>query len=81
LNINYSQVNSISKESITYDPSEEFPNLDGYTSDFFAIGDELYFRDFSVELHKKISKKFKFTAMYMYEDFNRGSYSRKRQHL
>jgi hypothetical protein len=72
LNINYSQVNSISKESITYDPSEEFPNLDGYTSNFFAIGDELYFRDFSVELHKKISKKFKFTAMYMYEDFNRG---------
>lgn len=71
LNINYSQVNSIPMEYITFDPDAEIPNLDGYTSNWFSIGDELYFRDFSIELQKKVHKKFKFTAMYMYEDFNR----------
>jgi len=71
LNINFSQVNAIQKTEIIVNPNDGFPNLDGYTSDFFAIGDELYFRDFNVELHKKVNKKLKFSAIYMYEDYNK----------
>ncbi|NPA67631.1 MAG: hypothetical protein GXO50_03380 [Chlorobi bacterium] len=71
ISLNYSQVNSIKTEKIIVDPDAEIPDLDGYTSDFFAIGDELYFRDFNIEIHKKISKKLKFSAIYMYEDYNK----------
>ncbi len=69
--INYSQINSIATEKILVDPEAEIINLDGYTSDSFAIGDELYFRDFNIELHKKINKKLKFSLIYMYEDYNK----------
>ncbi len=71
VNINYSQINSIKTEKITFDPNDDFANLDGYTTDLFAIGDELYFGDFNIELHKKIHKKFKFSIIYMYEDYNK----------
>ncbi len=71
ISINYSQVNSIQKTEIIVNPNDEIPNLDGYTSDFFAIGDELYFRDFNIEIHKKINKNLKFHAIYMYEDYNK----------
>ncbi len=71
ISINYSQVNSIKTEKIIVDPNAEIPNLDGYTSDFFAVGDELYFRDFNIEIHKKINKSLKFAAIYMYEDYNK----------
>ncbi len=71
LNINYSQVNAIQKTDIIVNPNDEIPNLDGYTSDFFSVGKELYFRDFNIELHKKVSKKLKFAAVFMYEDYNK----------
>ncbi|NOZ36126.1 MAG: hypothetical protein GXO80_12615 [Chlorobi bacterium] len=71
LNINYSQVNSIQKTEIIINPNNEIPNLQGYTSDFFSVGKELYFRDFNIELHKKISKQLKAAAIYMYEDYNK----------
>ena len=71
ININYSQVNAIQKTDIIVNPNDKIPNLNGYVSDFFAIGKELYFRDFNVEVHKKISKKLKFHAIYMYEDYNK----------
>ncbi len=71
ININYSQTNSIATEKIIIDPNAEIIDLDGYTSDPFAIGDELYFRDFNIELHKKINKKIKFSLIYMYEDYNK----------
>lgn len=71
LSINYSQVNSIQKTNIIINPNDEIPNLDGYTSDFFKIGKELYFRDFNIDIQKKINKKLKFHAIYMYEDYNK----------
>ncbi len=69
--VNFSQVNAIQKTEIIVDPNDEIPNLNGYTSNFFAVGKELYFRDFNIELHKKINKKIKFHAIYMYEDYNK----------
>ncbi len=71
LNINYSHINSIATDIITIDPNAEIPSLDGYSSDPFAIGDELFFRDISIELYKKINKKFKISLIYMFEDYNK----------
>ena len=69
--VNFSQVNAIQKTEIIVNPNDKIPNLNGYTSNFFAVGKELYFRDFNIELHKKINKKIKFHAIYMYEDYNK----------
>ncbi len=71
LNINYSQVNAIEKTAVIVNPNNENPNLDGYTSNFFAVGKELYFRDINIEIHKKISRKLKLAAIYMHQDYNK----------
>lgn len=71
ISINYSHINSIDINKITIDPNAEHINLDGYTSDFTAFGKELYFRDFNVEIHKKVHKKLKLALIYMYQDFNK----------
>lgn len=71
ISLNYSQINAIDQTPVVFDPNAEIVNLDGYTSDFWTIGDELYFRDFNVELHKKIHKQFKFSAHYVYQEYNR----------
>ncbi len=71
LSINFSQINSIKTEAIVADTSVNILNLDGYTSDFFAIGDRLYFRDFNIEIQKKISRSFKFSLTYMLASYNK----------
>ena len=65
ISVNYSQVNNIYKERLLPDP-----NLYGYKSDFFKIGDDVYYRDFSVELHKKINRKYKLAMIYMHQDYD-----------
>lgn len=42
---------------------------DGYTSDFFAQGEE-YYLDADIEFNKKITKNFTLIAMYMYQRYN-----------
>lgn len=71
ISLNFAQINSIDKQKIIIDPTEQYPNLDGYTSDFTKIGDELYFRDINIEISKKISKDFKILLTYMHEDYNK----------
>ncbi len=71
ISLNFSQVNAIEKTRIIADNNAETPNLDGYTSDFFSIGDEVYFRDINFELHKKINKQFKFAFLYAYQEYNK----------
>lgn len=49
-------------------------NLDdtlGYSSDFFAIGDDRFYQEVTVEVTKKLSKKSKFIASYLYQIFDR----------
>lgn len=52
--LNFSRVNSIDKEII-----DNPQTLEGYKSDFFTLGDEVYFQDFNIEISKKFSKKVK----------------------
>ena len=63
LTCGYSQVNSIQKTDI-YDG-------DGYTSNFFEIGDILYYRDIYAELEMKFSKKIKGTFHYYNQQYNK----------
>jgi len=63
LSLSYSQVNSIQK-TILFDG-------DGYKSNFFEVGKELYFKDINVELEKKLSRKFKSVFHYYYQEYNK----------
>jgi hypothetical protein len=42
----------------------------GYTSDFFKLGDELYFYDLNIKIHRKLSKKWDLSVMYMNVFYN-----------
>jgi hypothetical protein len=52
----------------------ERKNLDdtlGYTSDFFAIGEDRYYQEVTVEVTKKMSKKSKVIVSYLYQIYDR----------
>lgn len=43
----------------------------GYTSDFFAVGEDRFYQEVTVEVTKKLNKKSKFIASYLYQIFDR----------
>ena len=43
---------------------------DGYKSDFFGIGDDIYYQDINLQVEKKVSNAFKFNLMYMNQRYN-----------
>lgn len=68
--INYTIINSIDKEQVNDTIPIGQTGTDGYKSDFFTVGDELFFQDFSFELNKKISKKLKGVLKYQNQAYN-----------
>ncbi|MEP7265741.1 MAG: DUF6029 family protein [Bacteroidota bacterium] len=62
--INASSVNDIKRTPASNDTL-------GYESDFFAIGETKYYQDASLEVTKKISKKVKVIASYIYQLYNK----------
>ncbi len=62
LSLETSQVNSIQMNPVS-------SGL-GYTSNFFEIGNTVYYSDVNIELSKKISKEFKLSLNYLYEQYN-----------
>jgi hypothetical protein len=67
---NFSNVYAIDKQSL-----DEFTPIGtngtlGYTSDFFKVGEDKYFQEFSLELSKKINRKLKFTGTYINTEYN-----------
>ncbi len=65
IKVNFSYVNSIKKEEIGGMGS------DGYSSDFFAWGDEKYYHDLNVQIDKRVTKDFKLNFMYMNQYYNK----------
>lgn len=65
---NYSGSNSLDTTNIPHDLDKRKM---GYTSNYFSIGNQIYFRDFYVELNKKFSKKWKGTFIYSYQIYNK----------
>jgi len=68
--INYSRANAIRMDSINDSTGIMQSGTLGYTSDFFAIGDELYFEDFNIEISHKFSKKVKAIFTWAYLSYN-----------
>ncbi|PLX12154.1 MAG: hypothetical protein C0597_13860 [Marinilabiliales bacterium] len=62
LTVNFSQVNSLKTTPTA--------NYEKYESEYLAIGDELYYRDLNVKVHKKINNKWKVDLNYLNLKFN-----------
>lgn len=58
---NYSAINNIDTVRL----NDETTSRNGYKSGFFDMGDEVYFRDFNIEMNKKLSPKVKLNLMYV----------------
>jgi hypothetical protein len=70
--LNVSHIRNIDKQYLPegYDPlgpyaSALIKGTDGYTSSFFKMGKELYYRDINLNIDKKLTKDFKLNLMYM----------------
>lgn len=68
ITLNYSGANGLNKTYI--DPSVDSTFVK-YSSDYFSIGKEIYFRDFYFELNKKINQKWKGTIVNSYQVYNK----------
>lgn len=63
IDINFSRVQSL-KSTPTFDEN-------AYESEYFAIGDELYFQDLNIKIHKKINRKWKTDFNYLNIIYNK----------
>jgi len=62
INVNYSRIHSIDKNKI-----DDFT----YESDFFTIGDELFYQDITLDIEKRITDRFKTNLMFVSQIYNR----------
>jgi len=63
--VNFSQVNDIVRNPINDTTLVNTSGTLGYTSDFFKVSDSVFFRDFNIEIEKKINNKWKAVLQYM----------------
>jgi hypothetical protein len=70
VSVNYSRINAIEQTPLDTNTPVGAAGTLGYESDFFAIGDELYFEDLNVEIYRKINKDIKFTLGYDHMRYN-----------
>ena len=63
--VNYSLANSLDKQPLNDTTAIGQTGTDGYRSDFFSIGDERYFRDFNVEIGRRINRNLRGSVTYM----------------
>lgn len=68
LMFSYTRINSIGKNYDFANAVDE--TFIGYNSPFLSVGDEKYYQDFYLQIDKKCTKDFKFTAAYMFEQYN-----------
>ena len=66
--INYSGSNSLDTTNLK--PADDWRKK-GYTSRYFIIGNQVYFRDLYIEIDKKFNKKWKASFIYSYQVYNK----------
>ena len=66
---NLSYVRAIDRQF--YDTDDLVQKTNGYTSKFFNLGDETYYRSFDLALTRKLSKAFKLSLMYVNQQYNK----------
>ena len=67
---NFSNAYSIHKAPINEDTATGESGTLGYTSDFFKVGDDKYFQEYSLEISKKINRKLKLIGTYLNTHYN-----------
>ena len=70
LTLNYSFANSIKKEQISSEIPIDSSGTDGYKTSFLSIGDLPYYRDLSLLIERKFSKKIKLKVAYFNQTYN-----------
>lgn len=68
--VNFSNAYSIQKAPIDDQTALGKSGTLGYTSNFFELGDEKYFQEFSIELSRKINRKLKLIGTYINTHYN-----------
>jgi len=70
LNVNYSGVYNIDRQKVNATDSLGASGTLGYKSDFFKLGDEIYFKEFNTEITHKFNKRFKGIVSYLHQTYN-----------
>ena len=65
ITVDFSQVNDIVRDSIFNDVDGGINGTPGYTSNFFAVSDHIFYRDFNIEIERRLNKKWKLIAQYI----------------
>jgi len=68
--VNFSRISSIQMDLAGADTVLMQKGTLGYTSPFFAFGDELYFQDFNIEIQHKFNSRYKLLLSYVHQDYN-----------
>ncbi len=68
--VNFSRITSIKREIAKGETSIGKSGTAGYTSPFFAFGDELYFQDINLEIQRKFNSQYKVLVSYVYLNYN-----------
>ncbi|MCF8365633.1 MAG: DUF6029 family protein [Bacteroidales bacterium] len=71
LTFNYALAKSIEKDIITSDITGGIAGTDGYTTNFFSIGDLTYYQDINIMIEKKMSSKIKAKLAYFNQTYNK----------
>lgn len=64
ITLDFSQVNDIVRDSI-FNADGGINGTKGYTSKFFAVSDHIFYRDFNIEIERRLSRKWKLIAQYI----------------
>lgn len=71
LRFNMSHIRGLDKQPVPMsNASMEYAGTEGYTASFFGMTDDVYYQDINLTMEKKLNKKWKLTAMYMYQLYN-----------
>jgi len=70
ITLNVSMVNSINKTALNDTTAIGANGTLGYSAEFSKIGEELYYRDYNVEISRKLTKKLKFSGIYQHITYN-----------
>lgn len=63
ISLNFATARNLDKKEVATD--------EGYTAEFFAIGDRTYYQDFNLEINRKLSKKWKAIFTYAYLEYDK----------
>lgn len=70
LRLNASHIRGLDKKLAEPSVLGSLAGTDGYSTSWFGMTDDIYYQDINLTMEKKLSKSWKLTAMYMYQEYN-----------